>query len=169
MPLAISWADVLTNGMPGFVRALESIQKYVNGLEAQQTLLGQQVEHGLAGLTDRVGAGEEVRAAHESRLDDLEYLMSMELMATLIPGDQLHEVVAELRDGWQIRMVRLPVAAPAVLEGAGADEAVERFLREVVLPGTERRFPCDDADGAGALRSRRAAGVGAVLGEGGRE
>ncbi len=98
MPLALNWADVQTNGMPGFLRALEQLQKYVNVLEARVAQQSALIPD--PGWVGHFGAklqaqGNEIGGL-EARVTDLELVVSEELLASLaLPA----EAAAELRAG----------------------------------------------------------------------
>lgn len=130
MPLALNWADVQTNGMPGFLRALVDLQKFVNRLEAQVAQQSALIPD--PGWVGHYGArlqaqGNEIGGL-EARVADLELVVSEELLATLAAPDQLHAVVEEIRGSWQGREVRLPVTVEIALDDvvAGAGEGVEQ-------------------------------------------
>lgn len=130
MPLALNWADVQTNGMPGFLRALEQLQKYVNRLEAQLAQQGAMIPD--PGWVGHYGARLEASATEigvlQGRVADLELIVSEELLATLVAPDQIHAVVEEIRGSWQGQEVRLPVTVEIALDDvvAGAGEGVEQ-------------------------------------------
>lgn len=130
MPLALNWADVQTNGMPGFLRALVDLQKFVNRLEAQVVQQSALIPD--PGWVGHYGAKLESQATEigvlQGRVEDLELIVSEELLATLAAPDQLHAVVEELRGSWQGQEVRLPVTVEITLDDvvAGASEAVEQ-------------------------------------------
>ena len=130
MPLALNWADVQTNGMPGFLRALVDLQKFVNRLEAQVAQQSALIpDPGWVGhYGARLQAQRNEIGGLEARVADLELVVSEELLATLAAPDQLHAVVEEIRGSWQGREVRLPVTVEIALDDvvAGAGEGVEQ-------------------------------------------
>lgn len=99
MPLALNWADVQTNGMPGFLRALVDLQKYVNRLEARVAQQSALIPD--PGWVGHFGAklqaqGNEIGVL-QGRVEDLELIVSEELLGSLaLPA----EAAAELRAGW---------------------------------------------------------------------
>ena len=106
----LDWHDLHMNGMSAISRALETLQRELAALANQQAL-----------LAHRMDALLKTQATQGESIEELQYLLSEEIMAQLLAQPPVattpSEVVAELGHGWQIE--RQLAANPASITIAG--------------------------------------------------
>lgn len=114
--MTLNWSDLNLNGMPAIIRALQELDQRVDAQRSQHNLLAHHVDQiYLENLKARLVATETLLSALCKRLDDVEHLISEEIMAGLARPAELREVVAELGHGWRIeRQVTPPNASAAM-------------------------------------------------------
>jgi hypothetical protein len=99
MPL--DWSDLKLNGLPALFRALENLDKREGNLTALHNHLSYQLgklQTSHQSLLDQLSNLTDL----STRLADLEYLISEELLLGLVQPAQIQDVVAELGNGWRI-------------------------------------------------------------------
>lgn len=141
MPL--DWSDLKLNGAPAILRALETLDKREINLNALHTHLSYQLgqlQTSHQALLDQLGQLTNLTDL-STRLADLEYLISEELLLGLAQPAEIREVVAELGAGWRIERQPQSIPAATTVEDvdrqmAGVESILGAFHRHFVLtPG----------------------------------
>ena len=100
MTLTLDWHDLTFNGTYAWLRAMEAIQKELATVGNQQALLAHRLDQ--INASHRVLVDQLDLPSLLTRLADLEYLISEELLLGLVQPAQIREVVEELGNGWRI-------------------------------------------------------------------